>query len=112
MKARMYQFQFGQANLGWPAKVVLGLIIILGAALLLSFGLIAAAVGGVAFLAAKLIRPFLPTSASAAQPPESDLAWQRPQTEPTRELQEDASIIRDVEVEILPAEDTRSGPQA
>lgn len=109
MKARMYQFQFGQSNLGWPAKLVLGLIVILGVFLLLSFGLIAAVVGGVALIAMKIIRTFLP---AAAPSPESDLSWQRQQsmgrnmdTEPARELQEDTSIVRDIEVEVLPAED-------
>ncbi|GEP42533.1 hypothetical protein [Brevifollis gellanilyticus] len=111
MKARMYQFQFGQGNLGWPAKLVLGLVIILGIALLLSFGLIAAVVGGIALLATKIIRTFLP--ASAAPPAqESDLSWHRQQPEPSHELQEDRGIVRDVEVEILPAEDDRRGPRA
>ncbi|MES2594398.1 MAG: hypothetical protein V4662_03630 [Verrucomicrobiota bacterium] len=111
MKAKMFHFQLGQTNLGWPAKILLALIIALGVVFLIFFGLIAVVVGGVALLTLKIARALRPASAESTEAPaDPGLSWDRPAVEVAGELREDQGIIRDVEVEILPVEENRPVP--
>lgn len=109
MNARMFHVQLGQGKLGWAGKLVLGFIALVLIALLLMFGVIAVVVGGVALLALKVVRALKPASASGSAPvmSEEDLAWARRETGGIRESLESGSVVRDVEVEVLPADEER-----
>lgn len=116
MNARMFHVQVGQGKLGWLGKLVLGIIALVLIALLLTFGLVAALVGGVAFLALKMFRALkpglgpVPNSASDMAMTEQDAAWARRESGGIRESLEAGTIVRDVEVEVLPA-DEKPGPR-
>lgn len=109
MNARMFHFQVGQGKLGWAGKLVLGLIAAILIALLLMFGVVAAVVGGVAMLALKVVRALRPASApvpdSNSMMSEEDLSWARRESGGIRESLEAGSVVRDVEVEVLPVDE-------
>lgn len=102
MKAQFYQFNLGGRRLGWSAKILLGLIALVGISLLVSFGLLAAVCAAVVFAATKLVmglrRSFGLTEDASSHPFDSSVMAQ-----PAR-FHEESGMVREIEVEVLPAE--------
>lgn len=103
MQARAFHFQVGRTKLGWFGKAVLAVIAVALTALLLTFGLVAATVGVLALVAAKVVRAL-----GGGQRANSDTAWER-----RVEMQAGTSgpgTVREVEVEVLRIEERPGGP--
>lgn len=106
MKAQVYQFNLGGRQLGWPAKVLLGVLALAGVALLLSVGLMAAVFGVAAFAVTRLV---LGLRRSLGLAPERTApVWARGVAVPSEVPVSDREVtVREIEVEVLPVERER-----
>ncbi len=103
MKAQFYQFNLGGRRLGWPSKILLSVLALVGIALFVSFGLLAVAAGVAVFAVMKLVGSLRQAlGLSPAAPPVA--SWERSVMVQTMPEAEESVIVRDVEVEVLPAE--------
>jgi hypothetical protein len=103
MKAQFYQFNLGGRRLGWPAKILLSVLALVGIALFVSFGLLAIVFAVAVFAVTKLVmslRQALGLSPEV-QPPSS---WESSVMVQNAPDSEEFIIVRDIEVEVLPAE--------
>lgn len=105
MKAQFYQFNLGGRQLGWPAKVLLGVLAVVGIALLLSVGLMAAVFGVAVLAISRLVIGLRRTLGLAPEP--TTQVWERTVTMHTGPGTEDQAVVREIEVEVLPAERER-----
>ena len=102
MKAQYYQFNLGGRQLGWPAKVLLGVLALAGLAVLLSVGLMAAVFGVAAFAITRLVIGLRRSLGLAPAAPET--SWQRSMAVQTEVDAAGGAVVREIEVEVLPAE--------
>jgi hypothetical protein len=103
MKARHFQFNLGSRSLGWPAKILLSFLALAGIALIVSFGLLAILFAVAVFTATKLMLHLRRALGLSHEPPPAN-TWEhgiRTQNVPDSEA---SVIVRDIEVEVLPAE--------
>ncbi len=103
MKAQFYQFNLGGRQLSWPAKILLSVLALVVIALFVSFGLLAIVFAVAVFAVTKLVmglrqalglRPEVP-------PPYS---WEPSVMVQNAPDAEESVIVREIEVEVLPAE--------
>jgi|GEM_PF-5716966 hypothetical protein len=106
MKAQFYQFHLGGRRLGWPAKILLSVLALAGIALLVSFGLLAIVSAVVIFGVMKLVGSLRQALGLSPEPPPptTTSSWERRIIVDTTPDTEEPVIVRDIEVEVLPAE--------
>lgn len=102
MKAQYYQFNLGGRQLGWPAKVMLGVLAVAGLAVLLSVGLMAAVFGVAAFAITRLVIGLRRSLGLA--PAAQETSWEPRVAVPAEVDAAGGSVVREIEVEVLPAE--------
>lgn len=107
MKAQFYQFNLGGRQLGWPAKVLLGVLAVAGLAVLLSVGLMALVFGVVTVAITRLVISLRRSLGLAPPAQETRTNWQRSMAVQTEMNSAGESVVREIEVEILPAERER-----
>jgi hypothetical protein len=101
MKAQFYQFNLGGRQLGWPAKVLLGVLAVAGLAVLLSVGLMAAVFAVAAFAITRLVIGLRRSLGLA--PAAQETSRERRVAMPAEVDVAGESVVREIEVEVLPA---------
>ncbi len=101
MKAQFYQFNLGGRQLGWPAKVLLGVLAVAGLAVLLSVGLMAAVFAVAAFAITRLVIGLRRSLGLA--PAAQETSRERRVAVPAEVDVAGESVAREIEVEVLPA---------
>lgn len=103
MRAQFYQFNLGGRRLGWPVKILLSVLALAAIALFVSFGLLAVVAGVAVFAVMKLVGGLRQAFGLAPQAP-PPASWERSVMVQTTPDAEESVIVRDIEVEVLPAE--------
>lgn len=106
MRAQFYQFNLGGRRLGWPVKILLIVLALVVIALFVSFGLLAVVAGVVVFAVMKLVGSLRQALGLSPEPPPptTTSSWERSVMVQTTPDAEESVIVRDIEVEVLPAE--------
>lgn len=107
MKAQFFQFNLGGRQLGWSAKILLSVLALVGIALFVSFGLLAVVAGVAIFAVMKLVGSLRQAFGLAPTVEVREQSWERSVTVQTTPDTEESVIVRDIEVEVLPAESER-----
>ena len=104
MRAQFYQFNLGGRRLGWPAKILLGFLALVGIALFVSFGLLAILAGVAVFGVMKLMASLRHALGMNTTSETSETSWDQSLPVQSTPETEETVIVRDIEVEVLPAE--------
>jgi len=107
MKAQFYQFSLGGRRLGWPAKILLSVLALVGIALFVSFGLLAIVFAVALFAVMKLVSSLRQALGLSPTVEVTEQSWERSVSIQTTPQVEESGQVRDVEVEVLPAEPER-----
>jgi flagellar basal body-associated protein FliL len=106
MKAQFYRFTLGGRRLSWPAKILLSVLGLVATLLVVSFGLLAVVMGAAVFVVMKLLGS-LRQALGLSQETHSPFV-----SAPTAPTTQETAIVREIEVEVLPAERDRSSAQS
>lgn len=104
MRTQFYQFNLGGRRLGWPAKILLSVLALVGIALFVSFGLLAVVAGVAIFALMKLVGILREALGLTPTVEVREQAWESGVMVQTTPDAEESVIVRDIEVEVLPAE--------
>lgn len=108
MRAQFYQFHLGGRRLGWPAKILLSVLALAGIALFVSFGLLAIVSAVVIFGVMKLVGNLRQALGLAPTVEVREPSWERSVSIHSIPQMGESGQVRDVEVEVLPADSERS----